>query len=213
MDVDLNESADLSAFQNSIDRVASSTRSDEKKRGKNTSYLNKKKPSIFLLTVNPNLSYHVLNVNSRRAVTRKLLILAVNLQHRFNRGELLKKHHRKVNQPYPKLTNWKPAVEIAPSTGFIHMHILAKFDDSVLVNVEDTRTYLKQLAGIVIYFNARHSTDITQMLEDYVEKDDIAFNDVIPNNNVNSGVASAASSSLDREAAINDMLDEVESKE
>ena len=124
----------------------------------------------FLITINNNISYRTLDTRDKRvALGRKLLEVSDRIKQCFERKQLLSKYG---NKPLPNLLSMEPSIQVGRQSGHVHVHILAKFDNNVKIDLPLMRVFLKhEFGGHVPHVNVKQFKDNAAIVRAYAERD------------------------------------------
>lgn len=97
--------------------------------------------SAFLITINPNISYKILNTpEKRKMLARKLIRLSEDIQNQFIKKQLITPADPKTNCNVEKV---KYKIEIGGKRAFIHSHLIVQFSDKCKIDLPAIRAFAK----------------------------------------------------------------------
>lgn len=137
------------------------------------------KMSNFMITLNTNQSVVTLDENQWKQLANRVHILSGQIQEQFNSGKLMKRknsanldeHDKKYNPP--QVTKFSSNIEIGPTRGLIHAHMIVKFNGTTHIDVASLRDFIRKskfgFANPHIRIN--YFKDTAQIFEAYTQKD------------------------------------------
>ena len=135
--------------------------------------------SNFMITLNTNQSVVSLDENQWKQLAQRVHVLSQQIEKQFNAGKLMKRknsanldEYNKVYHP-PQVTKFSSNIEIGPTRGLIHAHMIVKFNGTTHIDVASLREFIrKSKFGFENpHIRINYFKDVAQIYESYTEKD------------------------------------------